>query len=314
MELRHLNLHQLKIFESAGRHLSFKKAAEELNLTPSSVSHQVKALEEHLGFPLFQRLNRRIEFTSGGKAYYDVVHDGLDRLMDGTQRVLSRFSQKRLKISMMRSLASHFFIPRLPDLKEQFPSIDLDIDANADMVDFKNSDVDLAIRFGNGPWPHLHCEKISNISTSPMCSPKLLEKYSVESLHDLHQLPLIGFSFMTDSWDRFARSCKLNNFPTDKQLTFNNYDMAIQAAEEGLGVVLGLVELEQSQLNSQRLVQLFDVRFPMKQALYLVYRESDHERRAIRNLREWLKQQFDNLYHSETLLHSTPINTSPLAT
>lgn len=292
MSLRAPSLHLLKIFEAAARHLSFKQAAEELHLTPSAVSHQVKALEQQLGFALFLRLNRRIELTAGGQAYFDVVANAFRKLNKGTSDVLNRFTQKRLKISLMPSMARHFVIPRLPSIRQLLPSVELVIDTTAEIVDFQHSDVDLAIRYGSGQWPNLQVEKVCNVNASPLCSPSFQQKYQLNSVADLARAPLISYSFMTDTWLRFAEAVQLNALSVDSGLTFNNYDIAIQAAEQGMGVAMGLLELEQQPLQQGALVKPFDVQFPMKEGLYLVYRAEDSERPEIKAFCQWFNQQF----------------------
>lgn len=292
MSLRAPSLHLLKIFEAAARHLSFKNAAEELHLTPSAVSHQVKALEEQLGFALFLRLNRRIELTAGGQAYFDVVANAFRKLNKGTSDVLNRFTQKRLKISLMPSMARHFVIPRLPSIRQLLPSVELVIDTTAEIVDFQQSDVDLAVRYGNGQWPNVRVQKVCNVSASPLCSPSFQKKYQLSSVADLARAPLISYSFMTDTWLRFAEALQLDTLSVDSGLTFNNYDIAIQAAEQGMGVAMGLLELEQQPLKQGTLVKPFDVRFPMKEGLYLVYRTEDRERPEINAFCQWFQQQF----------------------
>ncbi len=286
------SLHLLKIFEAAGRHQSFKLAAEELHLTPSAVSHQVKALEEHVGIALFKRHNRRIELTAGGQAYWDVIHDAFRRLRKGTSDVLHRFGKQRLKISMMRSIASHFLIPRLSELKSLMPGVDITLDVSADLVDFKSSDIDVAVRTGDGHWPGLYTEELTSLTTTPMCSPELAQSFNLKQLSDLAKAPLISFSFMSDSWLKFAAAAGVDALSAESNLTFNNYDMAVQAAEQGLGVVLGVQEMEQTQIQKGSLVRPFEIAFPMRQKLYVVCRNSEKGRPDIQQFVAWLKQKF----------------------
>ncbi|WP_144392206.1 transcriptional regulator GcvA [Pleionea sediminis] len=292
MGLRAPSLHLLRIFEAAARHQSFKQAAEELHLTPSAVSHQIKSLEEQLGFELFYRLNRRIELTAGGQAYFDVIASTFHKLNKGTSDVLNRFTQKRLKISLMPSLARHLLIPRLSSLRQQLSSVELVIDASSQMVDFNHSDVDLAIRYGRGNWPGLAVDQVCQMHASPMCSPSFKNLQQLQSIEDIAHAPLISYSFMTDTWLKFAEAVKLEHLSVDSGLTFNNYDIAIQAAEQGLGIAMGLIELEQAPLAQGTLIQPFDVQFPMKECLYLVYRKEDHQRPEIRTFCQWFKEQF----------------------
>lgn len=293
MDRRFPSLHLLKIFEAAGRHESFKLAAEELHLTPSAVSHQIKALEEQIGFQLFQRLNRQIKLTAGGRAYWDVISDTFKRLHRGTHNVLQRFAHQRLKISLMSSIASQLLIPNLNELKQLLPNVDLIIDSSSQLVDFATSDVDVGIRFGRGHWDSLAIEKISDTHFSPMCHPDLIEQYSLTDLSSLDQVPLIGYSFMTDAWLKFSHATGQDQLNPDASLIFDNYDLAIQAAEQGLGVALALTELEFSKVTKHSLIMPFDIILPMPDAIYRVCRIGDENRPEVIAFTQWLTEKLN---------------------
>jgi len=287
LDKRTPSLHLLKIFEAAGRKQSFKLAAEELHITPSAVSHQIKTLEQQLGFALFKRLNRRLELTLAGKRYLDVITDVFHRLNKGTANLLHQYGKKRLKISMMQSLASHLLIPKLSELKSLLPDVELIIDATSDVVDFNHSDVDVAIRFGQGHWPGVTVEKLSDCHISPMCHPELAQTLQLDNPTDLAQAPLIGFSFISGSWQKFSNAMNMEPLSADSHLSFNNYDMALQAAEQKAGVVLGIIEMERHHLKTGHLMQPFDIALPMSDALYLVHRPQDKQRDEIKQFAQW---------------------------
>ncbi|NVJ48814.1 MAG: LysR family transcriptional regulator [Gammaproteobacteria bacterium] len=295
MKSRLPSLHLLKLFEAAARHESFKAAAAELHLSPSAISHQIRALEEHLGFDLFTRLNRKITLTSAGQAYFDVVSDIFLRLNKGSHNVIRRFQGRRLKVSLMPSLARHQLIPQLSQLRQQLPGVELIIDTRSELVDFTQSDVDIAIRFGRGHWDNVIAEPLTEFHTTLVCSHPFLKQHPMQHIHELASVPLINFSFMSDAWLKVAHAAKLPDLSTEQGLTFGSYDMAILAAEHHQGVALGLLELERESLAQGRLLQPFDIRFKIPQSLYLVYRPGDQAREEIQVFCAWAKQQYQSV-------------------
>ena len=143
-------LNALKAFEAAARHESFTRAAEELCVTQGAVSHQVKALETELGLKLFNRQRQRLVITEAGRAYLAVVRDALDRIADGTQRLLQRQRGGALTVSTSPNFAAKWLVHRLGRFGEAHPEIDLRISASAHHVDFAREDIDLAVRHGDG--------------------------------------------------------------------------------------------------------------------------------------------------------------------
>ena len=137
-------LNALRAFEAAGRHLSFTKAAEELHVTPAAVSHQVKALEQYLGVPLFRRLTRALLLTDAGQAALPLLHDGFDRLEEAVERMRAHETGGEIKVSAAPTFAAKWLVPRLGRFRAVHPDIDVRIDANMRVVDLSREDVDNA--------------------------------------------------------------------------------------------------------------------------------------------------------------------------
>ena len=168
-------LNALRTFEAAARHLSFTKAAAELFVTQAAVSHQIKALEEHLGMPLFRRLNRALMLTDEGQALLPYVRDAFDQLAEGVRRLRQGQSSGVLTISVLPSLASTWLIPRLRDFQTRHPEIEVHMTATERLIDFAREPVDAGIRYGLGHWPGLRVERLLSAEIIPVCSPALLE-------------------------------------------------------------------------------------------------------------------------------------------
>ena len=170
------NLNALKAFEAAARHLSFTRAAAELNVTQGAVSHQVQALEAQLGHRLFKRLNRRLELTPAGRDYLPSVSEAFDRIAEATGRLDRDRSGGPLKLSTMPSFATKWLLPRLPALRRAVPDLEVMISATPERVDVTGDAFDVAIRFGAGRYPELHETFLMDDAVLPVCAPSLLRQ------------------------------------------------------------------------------------------------------------------------------------------
>ncbi|MEX2408172.1 MAG: LysR family transcriptional regulator, partial [Rhodovibrionaceae bacterium] len=151
-------LNALRAFEAAARHLSFTKAANELNVTQAAVSHQVKALEESLGIVLFKRLNRALLLTEPGQAYLPALREAFDLMDAATRGLLDRGMEGPLKITALPSFAGKWLLPRLHRFRERYPEIDVMVSAKDTLVDFATAEVDMGIRYGRGDYEGLVCD------------------------------------------------------------------------------------------------------------------------------------------------------------
>ena len=149
------SLNGLRAFEAAARHLSFTNAAQELNVTQTAISHQIRRLEEELGLRLFERKNRSLVLTPKAAEYLPGIRAAFQDLRFATDRLLRKDDDKVLTISLMTSLATKWLLPRLSSFQEQHPDIDVRITTSSELVDFRRGDVDAAIRYGRGHWKDL---------------------------------------------------------------------------------------------------------------------------------------------------------------
>src|SRR5262245_32798024 len=185
-------LNALKAFEAAARSESFTRAAEELNVTPGAVSHQVKALEAELGLKLFNREHQRLAITETGRAYLEVVRDSFDRLAVGTNRLLQLQKTGVLNITTSPNFASKWLVQRLGRFSEAHPEIDLRLSSTKQHIDFVREDFDMAIRHGDGQWPELHVTRLCAEELFPVCAPKFLRgRVALRSPSDLKHHKLL---------------------------------------------------------------------------------------------------------------------------
>lgn len=171
MRSRYLPLNALCTFEVAARHLSYSRAAEELCVTHSAVSHQIRNLEENLGAELFRRSGRAMVLTNTGERLYANVREGLGRVRQGVDELRSKARRRVLTIGVLPGFAVRWLIPRLPGFSKTHPDMVVDLRASMTLTDFSREEVDLAIRFGPGRWPGLNAEKLLDEQLIPVCSP-----------------------------------------------------------------------------------------------------------------------------------------------
>jgi LysR family glycine cleavage system transcriptional activator len=288
-------LQLLQAFEVAGRLLSFKRAAEELHVTPSAISQQIKSLEDSLGIVLFERIVRGLRLTDAGRAYWQDVHDALTQLRVGTMQLADRFGQSVLRVSIIPFIANEVVIPALHAFQEQYPEIELRIETSPNTLSFQEEEIDMAVRVGLGKWTGFVSEKIRDIIVTPVCSPALAKRACWKSLADLSGETFINVSTNPDHWQEVAHAAGLDSLQPGNVLIFDSYYAAMSAAEKGLGVALGLFPLTTSWVASGRLAAPFSVRAMVAEAHHIIFRNGSHTRQECRVFRDWIVEQFSLL-------------------
>lgn len=291
-------LNAIRAFEATARHLSFTRAAEELNLTPSALSYQVRTLEDFLSAKVFRRLNRAIELTETGARLYPGVRDGFERLRESFGQMVPDTPEHILVVSTGPAFAAKWLTPRVARFVDAYPDIEMRISASLRLVDFAQEDIDVGIRFGAGSYSGLHSVKLFNDKATPMVSPGFLEAHpDLTSSADLQRMPLLhdeSLSTWTDapSWQTLFRQNGWSEATARKGLRFNHADHALDAAIEGLGVVLGRSALATGDVRTGRLVCLFpEIVMHTELGFHLVCRPQDLNRRKVRIFWDWIKEE-----------------------
>jgi len=279
----------LRTFEVAGRHLSFTLAAQELCITPSAVSQQMRSLEQQLGITLFERRPRALALTAAGEAYWRQIQQHLEALEECTRALLDKGPAAPLRVSLMPPMASRVVLPALADFYQRHPEIQLHIDASLRNLDLSRHEADLAIRFGTPPWQGCHWEKLLDLYVLPVCPPDMARQQDLAH-HPEHlaRVPLIQMTERPDAWQRYFEALGLGTAETSQQYFVDDYPAAIEAAET-IGVALALLPLEQPLLDSQRLAAPWPAQGPMPEAVYAVMRKQDRSRSDISSFLHWLK-------------------------
>jgi LysR family transcriptional regulator, regulator of gene expression of beta-lactamase len=250
----HLPLNSLRAFEGAARHLSFTNAAIELCVTPAALSHQVKGLEERLGFPLFHRLPRGLALTDEGQAMLPVLRRAFDDIAVLLER-LTGSSSAVLSVGVVGTFAVAWLLPRLDRFRAANPEIDVRISTNNNRVDIAEEGLDFAIRFGDGAWHGTVAEHLLDAPVMPLCAPDIAAKLSAPS--DLLGATLLR-SYRADDWTRWFAAAGLQA-PVMRGPVFDSSRLMVDAALQGLSVALAPPRLFAQEIASGRLVQPFAI-------------------------------------------------------
>jgi LysR family glycine cleavage system transcriptional activator len=290
-------LNALRAFEAAARHLSFTRAAAELHVTPAAISHQVKALEDHFGVPLFRRMTRSILLTDAGQQVLPLLREGFDLLADASQQLAAPKRDNMLTVSAAPSIAARWLVARLEQFRAAEPDIDVRLDASERLVDFSRDGVDLAIRYGNGDYPGLHVERLFSTTVIPVCSPALAAgPRPLRSPADLAGLTLLHFEWDTQdftwpSWKMWLLAAGAEDVEPDRGPRFNDAGLALQMAVDGHGVALMTDVLAADDIAAGRLVRPFEVTMPMNFGYFVVCPKDRADESKITAFRAWLQAQ-----------------------
>jgi DNA-binding transcriptional LysR family regulator len=244
----------MRLFEAAGRHLSFKAAAEDLCITPSAISHGVQTLEEWLGVELFIRGNRSLTLSDAGAAYLPQVQAALEMLSRASETVPGRRPTGRLAVSVPPTFGMRWLLPRLLRFNERHPRIEVTVDTSHRRVEFSRDGIDIAIRMGKGDWPGLHSTCLVRERLVPVCAPHLAP--SIRTAADLCKSTLLHVTKASEDWAGWAALADVDIADSTGGLRFDTIQMALEAAVGGFGIALGRMPLIEQDLTANRLVQI----------------------------------------------------------
>jgi len=285
-------LNALRSFEAAARHGSFNQAAEELFVTPSAISHQIKSLEQFLDIKLFRRNKRRVDLTSAGEKYLPSIEHALDEIDSATRRLVANPNSSAITISVAPAFLTRWLMPRLTHFQEQYPDVELRLSAYMGAVDFSHTDVDMAVQFGSGKWRDVEADFLLGMSVVPVCSPRLLNgRRPLKAVDDLRFHTLIQVSTRLDEWRAWLHSAGIDEVGFGKELRFSSTSLATGAAVEGLGIALADRHLVSKELRSGALVVPFDIALDTHSAFYLVKPDNRQLNSSMSIFRDWILEE-----------------------
>src|SRR5437588_7345795 len=282
-------------FEAAARTLSFTKAAEELFITQSAVSRQIKALEDHLGLQLFERRPRSLQLTESGQALYRIATDVLDRLQSATDRLKAETRGRQLSVTTTTGFASLWLIPRLRRFTSLPPDVDVRISATTDSLNLERSLIDLAVRYCKPESVPEGAVRLFGEEMIPMCSRALLRDKArpLKTPRDLAHHTLLHFDYagaetMYMDWGTWLTALGIGDLRPAGALHFSQYEQTIQAAISGQGVALGRQPLLNALIESGALAVPFQQTLVGSRAYFIIESRLSAGKPHVRAFAQWL--------------------------
>ena len=298
-------LNSLRVLESAARNLSFSKAADELFVTKAAVSHQIKALEEYMGFPLFERKNRSIELTEAAEIALPKLREGFENLAEAVQLMQRHTEHASVNVCMAPSFAAKWLVPRLHKFSGTHPDIDMQITGDDTLITsrvsssnmsewFRGENIDVIIRFGEGNYPGYRVDKLFDVSAVPLCSPDLLKgENALKTPDDLRNYTLLhddtGYTGRP-SWARWLELAGVEGVDAKRGLHFNHVLLVLAGAVDKQGIGLSMEPLAQYDIDAGRLCIPFDLKMPLDSSYYVI-RPEEKGNEAVEAFVKWLIEE-----------------------
>lgn len=286
--IKGVELNALAAIECVGRAGSVAAAARSLNVTPGAISQQLRKGEEQLGFQVFVRTPSGLEPTERGRQLLASLHAGFSRIRDGVIDAKER-SSATLTVSLGSVFAVNWLVPRLAGFRSRHPDVSLRIETSRDLIDFRSSDVDLAIRLGEGRWPDVDTKKLWGQSVFPICSPSFASRLG--RLEDLSRVPVIIDSHSVFEWSDWLAAAGASADLRLQGTEFNEPILAFGAVLAGHGVMLGWTILAADALAEGRLVKPFPREIRSDYAYWLVWPRFRKRSPAARLFSAWLLEE-----------------------
>lgn len=285
----------IRAFEAAARHCSFKKAGEELTLTPSAISHQVKSLEDFFGLLLFYRHRSSLELTDMGEHYLQDLTKILDQLEMATNSILSSQEDASLTINLFPSLASNWLVSHMPSLRIEHPEINVRMITSMEPLEFKSSEMDFAIQY-------LKKEDVEKRTKSgflvdllfeetiiPVCSKDYIKTNGpLADTGDILEGSLIFCDTESDEWLLWCDSVGLVYKEPKQRVDVDSRSLALKAAADGLGIAMGRTPTHDDYISRGRLITPFPFELVTGYAYYLIYTERKGQMRSVQKFRKWI--------------------------
>ncbi len=290
-------LNALRAFEASARHRSFSRAAEELNVTPAAISHQMKGLEEFLGAKLFRRAKRTLMLTPAGQSLLPGIRKGFSAFSEAMEEFGLYDETGMLTVAVTPSFAAKWLVHRIEHFNIAYPDVDIRMSTSMSLTDYARDGVEIGVRYGRGDYENLVSEHLLSTEITPVCSPRLLSgDRPLEMPKDLGNFTLLHddshrHEEMYPDWAMWLRAVGATNVDPSHGLRFDTAGEAQNAAIEGVGVALGRTTLFSDDIAAGRLVRVFDLVLPSDLAYWIVYTEASIKRPKVRAFRDWLKSE-----------------------
>ena len=284
-------LHALKAFEAAAQLGRFRDAAAALSLSESAISHQVKRLEDYLGVALFKRTGNAVALTEAGRRYFEQINPAFSQIRRATEEIVGPSDLARVTLTLPGTLATFWLIPRLGSFEARHPDISLQLITTQRLVDLRREQVNLAIRYGRGPWPGMAAEHLLDEQAFPVCAPGLLNESTKSSPAEaIRKVRLIVNDTDLTEWQDWCRAHGLDPPSMRGAIVLHASDQTLGAALEGLGMAIGRRPLVDRWLEEGRLIAPFGSADRSGAAYYLVHPEDMELPVPARKVARWLRE------------------------
>jgi LysR family glycine cleavage system transcriptional activator len=296
------SLASLRAFEATARHLSFTRAAMELNLTQTAVSHRIKSLEDLLGAKLFVREGSNVKLSDVGHDYLSSVRSAITTISSATSRAMDYERDNVLTVMSMVNFALKYLIPNLHDFRRKHPGITLRIGTVASFDSLIRHDYDVALRYGTGDWLGFTSQRIAPEECFPVCSPQLLKSGPrLRTPEDLRHHTVIrsGSHLLGDEWSQWLERAGLKKLGFADEIMFDFLFASVQAAISGLGVVMGRTSVVSLELEAGTLIEPFSIRLPSASGYHVAAKNETIGRPAVQLFSEWVLDRFGSGFLEE---------------
>jgi len=280
----------IPVFEASARLMSFRKAAEFLHVTPPAISQQIKALEIYLDTELFDRKRRQLRLTMAGEYYFKIATNIMKLHQQGFVEFDRRYNNRSLQVSTPLFIAQELLIPNYLSFKEKIPNTQLRLSTDSEYSDFVSDTIDVAIRFGIGPWPELDSRLLCKLDLSPVCSPEYLIESGLNkhcTLDDLKNQTIISIHEDFNEWTRLS-----DNITPREVIVCDSYFSVIKSAEAGLGLALGALPAINRLLNEEKLVLPLNEKFETNLGYWMVTPNRYDQSEIVDSFYDWAKALF----------------------
>lgn len=289
MSTRVPQIRNLQAFAAAGRLGSFKAAAEELNVTPSAISHRISSLEQFLGEKLFEASGRGAALTFSGRTYLQSIQRVFDQLDVATDKIKNRGVSGPLTIRLYPAFARRWLIPRLSSFAEMYPDVELNLVIVQEPLDFTLADTDVAIEYTAGWLSGYRCDTLMVEDVIALCSPQYIQSHGGSMLpENLDSYTLIHNSDRPEQWRWWRKQVGLKAGHSGRNLNVSNRDAAVDAAAAGLGIALAHAPLINDALLNRQVVSPFSFSVPVDHRYYLVTTSDRAELPRVSAFRDWI--------------------------
>ena len=288
------SLRFLKTFQIAARLQSFKAAAEELFVTPSAVSHQIKALEEHLGVTLFERGARgarTLTLTDAGAHYLEHINDIFSRLESITEQLQVRYGRTIIRLNVPPFFANELLLPRLASFSQAREETDIRIETTYSAPRTHPPEADLSIVVGAGPWNDLVVHELFAQSFIAAASATFLQDHPIGEYRDLNGKTLLVHEERREAWERWAVGLGIEPIKPNRLVRLDTMSAVVLAAEQGVGVALVPTRLSADRFAAGGLVKLFDAELATNESYVLLQRPEDQDREDLKELTDWILRE-----------------------